>query len=68
MYCSTSNSRVDVYEDGGRLARRIIVNGTVESAYMSGDDKVVITYSRGDFRYTELWETSGRLIRRNSCR
>ena len=68
MYCSTSNNRVDVYEDSGRLIRKIFVRGPVESAYMSGNDKVVITYSNGGFRYSELYETSGRLIRKTTCR
>ena len=68
MYCSTDNNRVDVYEESGRLIRKIIVRGPVESAYMSGNDKVVITYANGGFRYSELYETSGRLIRKTTCR
>ena len=50
------------------MVRRIIVNGSVENAYMSGNDKVAITYSNGNFRYTELWDISGRMIRRTACR
>jgi hypothetical protein len=58
-----------VFEDSGRLVRRLSFRGPVESAYMSGNDKVVITYMLDNkFRYTELWETSGRLIRRTPCR
>ena len=71
MYCSTNGSRVDVYEDSGRQIRKISVRGTVESACMSGSDKVAITYvsnDSGKFRYTELWSTNGNMIRRTSCR
>ncbi len=58
-----------MFEDSGRLVRRLSFRGPVESAYMSGNDKVVITYMLDNkFRYTELWETSGRLIRRTPCR
>ena len=73
MYCSTSGSSVSVYEDGGRLVRRFSFRGPVESAYMSGNDKVVITYTDVQNnlsphpRYTELYETGGRLIRRTRC-
>ena len=68
MYCTTAGSHAEVYEDNGRMVRRIIVNGSVENAYMSGNDKVAITYSNGNVRYTELWDISGRMIRRTACR
>jgi hypothetical protein len=67
------NNYVFVYGDGGRLVRKIGVNGQVESAYMNGTDKVVITYAANSnvnprLRYTELWDIGGHLIRRTSCR
>lgn len=74
MYCSINGNRVDVYEDSGKLIRKFIAfRGPVESAYMSGNDKVVITYtdvmnnSTPHPRYTELYETSGKLIRKTRC-
>ena len=74
MYCSTIDRCVSVYEDSGRLVRKLSsFRGPVESAYMSGNDKVVITYTdvmnnlSPHPRYTELWETSGRMIRRTRC-
>ena len=74
MYCTIErNNYVFVYEDGGRLVRKIGVNGQVESAYMNGVDKVAITYAANcnvnpRLRHTELWDISGHLIRRTSCR
>ena len=69
MYCSINGNRVDVFEDNGRLVRRLSFRGPVESAYMSGNDKVVITYTLdGKYRLTELWDISGRMIRRTTCR
>lgn len=39
MYCTIErNNYVFVYEDSGRLVRKIGVNGKVESAYMNGTD------------------------------
>ena len=71
MYCSASGSVVSVFEDSGRLVRKFSFRGPVESAYMSGNDKVVITYTdvlnNSHPRFTELYETSGRLIRRTHC-
>ena len=73
MYCSTNGNAVSVFNDNGGLVRKISFGGPVESAYMNGDDKVVITYSEGHpklgprSRYTALYETSGRLIRKTSC-
>jgi hypothetical protein len=60
MYCTIErNNYVFVYEDSGRLVRKIGVNGQVKSAYMNGVDKVAITYSANSnvnprLRYTEL--------------
>ena len=69
MYCSTNGNHVEVREDDGRIVRRLPpFRGPVESAYMSGNDKVAITYSNGNFRYTELWDISRRMIRRTACR
>lgn len=73
MYCTTDKNYTFVYEDDGRLVRKISVNGQVESAYMNGTDKVAITYAANSnvnprLRYTELWDISGHLIRRTSCR
>ena len=74
MYCTIEkNNYVFVYEDSGRFVRKIGVNGQVESAYMNGVDKVAITYAANSnvnppLRYTELWDVSGHLIRRTSCR
>ena len=71
MYCTTNGNHVDVLEDNGRIVRKLSFRGPVESAYMSGNDKVVITYT--DVltslrpRYTELWDVSGRMIRRTRC-
>ena len=69
MYCSTKSDAVFVHEDGGRIIRVFSFNGSVESAYMSGNDKVVITYSAGHpkagprSRYTAIYEiSSGRKI------
>ena len=62
-----------LFEDNGRLVRKFSFRGPVESAYMSGNDKVVITYTDVQNnlsphpRYTELYETSGRLVRRTTC-
>ena len=73
MYCSTNGNRVDVYEDSGKLIRKFSFRGPVESAYMSGNDKVVITYTdvmnnaTPHPRYTELYETSGKLSRKTRC-
>ena len=74
MYCSTNNNLVEVHEDDGRIVRLFPpFRGPVENAYMSGNDKVVITYTdvmnnlSPHPRYTELWETSGRMIRRTRC-
>lgn len=73
MYCSTNGNRVDVYEDSGKLIRKFSFRGPVESAYMSGNDKVVITYAdvmnnaTPHPRYTELYEISGKLIRKTRC-
>ena len=73
MYCSVSDNRVSLFEDNGRLVRKFSFRGPVESAYMSGNDKVVITYTDVQNnlsphpRYTELYETSGRLVRRTTC-
>ena len=71
MYCSASGSVVSVLEDSGRLVRKFSLRGPVESAYMSGNDKVVITYTdvqnNSHPRFTELYETSGRLIRKTRC-
>ena len=69
MYCTAEKNYVFVYEDGGRLVRKIGVNGPVEGAYMNGGDKVAITYTSANNniqprpRYTE----SGRFIRRTAC-
>jgi hypothetical protein len=74
MYCTIEkNNYVFVYEDSGRLVRKIGVNGQVESAYMNGTDKVSITYTANSnvnppLRYVGLWDVSGCLIRRTSCR
>lgn len=69
MYCSANGNTVKVFKDSGFLVRSIPLGGPVESAYMSGDDKVVITYTDGSrSRYTALYETSGRLIRKTICR
>ena len=74
MYCSTNGNHVEVREDDGRIVRRLPpFRGPVESAYMSGNDKVVITYTdvQNNFsphpRYTELYSTDGRMIRRTRC-
>ena len=74
MYCSINDRCVSVYEDSGRLVRKLSsFRGPVESAYMSGSDKVVITYTdvQNNFsphpRYTELYSTDGRMIRRTRC-
>ena len=74
MYCSIIDNRVEVREDDGRTVRRLIgFRGPIESAYMSGPDKVVITYTdtannlSPHPRYTELWDVSGRMIRRTRC-
>ena len=73
MYCTTDKNYTFVHEDDGRLVRKISVNGQVESAYMNGTDKVAITYAANSnvnppLRYVELWDISGHLIRRTSCR
>ena len=74
MYCSTNGNHVEVREDDGRIVRRLPpFRGSVESAYMSGNDKVVITYTDVQNnlsphpRYTELYSTDGRMIRRTRC-
>lgn len=74
MYCSTNVNHVEVREDDGRIVRRFPpFRGPVESAYMSGNDKVVITYTNVQNnlsphpRYTELYSTDGRMIRRTRC-
>ena len=74
MYCSTNGNHVEVREDDGRIVRRFPpFRGPVESAYMSGNDKVVITYTDVQNnlsphpRYTELYSTDGRMIRRTRC-
>lgn len=74
MYCSTNGNHVEVREDDGRIVRRLPpFRGPVESAYMSGNDKVVITYTDVQNnlsphpRYTELYSTDGRMIRRTRC-
>ena len=69
MYCTTNGSHVEILEDDGRIVRKLSFRGTVESAYMSGNDKVVITYTLDNkFRFSELWDVSGRMIRRTPCR
>ena len=68
MYCAIKNTWVEVMEDDGRVVRKLIgFRGPIESTYMSGNDKVVVTYSNGSFRYTELWDVSGKMIRRTRC-
>ena len=73
MYCSVNGNRLSVYEDGGKLVRTFTFRGLIESAYMNGEDKVVVTYTdignnaNPHPRYTELYETSGRLIRKTRC-
>ena len=73
MFCSINGNHVEVREDDGRLVRRWVFRGPVESAYMSGSDKVVITYTdvQNSFnphpRYVELYNVDGRMIRRTSC-
>ena len=73
MYCSINDKRVEVREDDGRIVRKWSFRGPVESAYMSGSDKVVITYTDVQNnlsphpRYTELYSTDGRMIRRTRC-
>ena len=71
MYCSVNGNRLSVYEDGGKLVRTFTFRGPIESAYMNGEDKVVVTYTDVGTtthpRYTELYETSGRLIRKTRC-
>jgi hypothetical protein len=73
MYCSINGSHVEVREDDGRIVRKWSFRGPVESAYMSGSDKVVITYTDVQNnlsphpRYTELYNVDGRMIRRTRC-
>ena len=69
MYCTTNGNHVDVLEDNGRIVRKLpAFGGPVESAYMNGNDKVAITYTvDGRYRYTELWDVSGKMIRRTRC-
>ncbi len=73
MYCSINDKRVEVREDDGRIVRWWSFRGPVESAYMSGSDKVVITYTDVQNnlsphpRYTELYYVDGRMIRRTRC-
>ena len=73
MYCSINDKRVEVREDDGRIVRKWSFRGPVESAYISGSDKVVITYTDVQNnlsphpRYTELYNVDGRMIRRTRC-
>ncbi len=73
MYCSINGSHVEVREDDGRIVRKWSFRGPVESAYMSGSDKVVITYTDVQNnlsphpRYTELYNVDGCMIRRTRC-
>ena len=71
MYCSVNGNHLSVYEDGEKFVRIFTFRSPVESACMNGEDKVVATYTDVGNNthplYTELYETSGHLIRKTHC-
>ena len=71
MYCVISDPQtVHVRRDDGRIANTlhpVCLGDRIDSAYMSGDDKVVVNYTDKDNRHhVKLYTVEGRILRHDS--